>query len=81
MTDFVMTPRNKPTAKTRLQPGTDSLNTLRAYRASPEAVNVQIRWGKGFVTAALSYEEAKRFAYMVSEAAKELPADVKRGAT
>jgi hypothetical protein len=73
MTDFHMTPRNAPSAKTRLSSDAGGRNTLRAYRSSPEDVTVQIRWGKGYATVSLSYEEAKRFAHMISEAAEELP--------
>jgi hypothetical protein len=80
MTDFSMTPKHAPTAKTRLSPDTGGRNTLRAYRASPEDVNVQIRWGKGYATVSLRYEEAKRFAYMINEAAEELPESEKPAA-
>ena len=50
---------------------------LRAYRHSPSEVTVQIRWDKGFAGVSLSYEEAKRFAWMIEQAAEELPDEAK----
>lgn len=54
--------RNRPRTNRYGDPLTTGGNAVRAYRASPEEVFVQLRGEKTYTTLSLSFDEAREFA-------------------
>lgn len=70
MTDLLR-PKNSPRRHTVRAEALTFPNSLRAYRESPASVAVQIRLAKDYVSASLSFDEARQFGQMIIDAANE----------